>query len=134
MARSGDSTTDGRLDRSAGPHYDRRALKDAYAEIIDHDTYVNDVPHETFARLRREEPVAWIDEKDGSGFWAVTRYADIVEVSKEFQRFTCTRGIRLEEMDEEELEARRSMMEHDPPEHSRLRRIVQPSVLPQDGR
>ncbi len=102
-------------------------MSDAYADITDHDTYLNDVPHATFERLRRDEPVAWIEEKDGSGFWGVMRYDDVCAVSKDYGRFTAARGIRLEEMDEEELEARRSMMEYDPPEHSRLRRIVQPS-------
>lgn len=99
------------------------------ADITSHDTYLSDVPHATFERLRRERPVAWIEESEpgGSGFWAVTRYDDVVAVSKDHETFTCTRGIRLEEMEEDELEARRSMMELDPPEHSRLRRIVQPS-------
>ena len=102
-------------------------MSDAYADITSHDTYVEDVPHATFERLRNESPVAWIEEADGSGFWAVTRYDDVVRVSKDYETFTCSRGIRMEDMDAEELEARRSMMEHDPPEHSRLRKIVQPS-------
>ncbi len=102
-------------------------MSDAYADIVSHDTYVDDVPHATFERMRREAPVSWVEEADGSGFWAVTRYDDVLAVSKDFETFTCSRGIRLEEMDAEELEARRSMMEYDPPEHSRLRRIVQPS-------
>ena len=46
---------------------------DAHADITSHDTYVTGVPHATFARLRREEPVSWWDEAEGSGFWAVTR-------------------------------------------------------------
>jgi cytochrome P450 len=60
----------------------------------------------------------------------VTRHADVVEVSRDYQRFTASRGIRIEEMDEDELEARRSMMEHDPPEHTRLRRLVSSGFTP----
>jgi len=98
---------------------------DAHADLTSHDTFVAGVPHATFARLRREEPVAWCDEADGNaGFWAVTRYDDVLHVSREHETFTSTRGIRMEEMDEEETEARRTLMELDPPEHTRLRRLV----------
>jgi cytochrome P450 len=80
--------------------------------------------------MRREAPVSWVTEDDGSGFWAITKHADVVEVSRDYKRFTASRGIRIEEMDLEELEARRSMMEFDPPEHTRLRRLVQPGFTP----
>ena len=95
------------------------------ADITDHDTYVAGVPHATFARLRREDPVHWTDESDGgSGFWSVLRYRDALTVSRDVETFTSTKGIRLEEMNEEETEARRTMMELDPPEHTRYRRLV----------
>jgi cytochrome P450 len=98
----------------------------AHANIADPDVYVDGPPHATFARLRDREPVSWWDEDNGSGFWAFTRYDDIVEASHNWKVFSSTRGIRLEEMTEEELEARRSLMEMDPPEHTTYRRIVQP--------
>jgi cytochrome P450 len=98
--------------------------RDADANIVSHDTWLDGVPHETFARLRRESPVAWIDEEDGSGFWGVMKYRDIVDVSRQFDTYTSRQGIRLEEMTAEETEARRTIMEMDPPEHTRLRRLV----------
>ena len=94
------------------------------ADLTSHDTYVTGVPHATFERLRRDDPLSWCDEQEGSGFWAVTRYRDCLEVSADFQRFTSTRGIRLEEMSDEETAARRMMLELDPPEHTRLRRVA----------
>ncbi len=97
------------------------------ADLTDHDSFVDDVPHETFTWLREHEPVAWIDESDGAGFWAITRHDDIRAVGQDWQTFTSARGIRLEEMAPDALEARRTLMEHDPPEHTRLRRIVQGS-------
>jgi len=103
---------------------------DPHADITSHDTYLDDFPHAAFARLRAEEPVAWTVEADGSGFWSVTKHADVVEVSRDYNRFTAARGIRIEEMVHDELEARRSMMELDPPEHTRLRRLVQPGFTP----
>jgi cytochrome P450 len=44
--------------------------------------------------------------------------------------FSSAKGIRLEEMDAEELEARKTMMEMDRPEHTTYRRLVQPPFLP----
>ncbi len=105
-------------------------LQDRYANILDPDTYANGVPHATFQRLRDEEPVSWWEEEDGSGFWAITRYADLLEVSRQPKIFTCTKGIRLEEMAEDEFAGRTTLMEMDPPEHTTLRRLVNPPFLP----
>jgi cytochrome P450 len=97
-----------------------------FANIVDPDAYLNGVPHATFTRLRAEDPVSWWEEEHGSGFWAVTRYQDILAVSHNTRVFSSARGIRLEDMKEDELQARRTMMELDPPEHTNYRRIVQP--------
>lgn len=95
-----------------------------HADITSHDTYVNGVPYATFDRLRAEDPVHWTEEADGSGFWSILRYDDALAVSRDVETFTSSKGIRLEEMDEEETAARLTMMELDAPEHTRLRRLV----------
>jgi cytochrome P450 len=105
-------------------------LGDPDADITSHDTYLSGFPHAAFARLREESPVAWIEEGDGSGFWAVTKHADVIEVSRDYNRFTAARGIRIEDMADDELVARRTLMEFDPPDHTRLRRLVQPGFTP----
>jgi len=97
---------------------------DAYADITSHDTYTAGPPHATLARLRAEQPVTWCDERDGRGFWAITKYRDILDISREFDTYTSRLGIRLEDMSPEETAARRTLMEMDPPEHTRLRRLV----------
>jgi cytochrome P450 len=96
------------------------------ADIADPDTYTAGVPHATFARLRRADPVSWWgeDHAGGHGFWAVTRHEDLLLVSRDVERFSSAAGIRLEEMDAEETAARRTMMELDPPEHTGYRRLV----------
>jgi cytochrome P450 len=101
-------------------------LGPADADIADPDTYTAGVPHATFLRLRRQDPVSWWpeDHAGGHGFWAVTRHADLLTVSRDVGRFSSARGIRLEEMDAEETVARRTMMELDPPEHTAYRRLV----------
>jgi len=94
------------------------------ADITSHDTYTRGVPHATFARLRREDPVHWTPEADGSGFWSIVGYRNALAVSRDVATFTSAEGIRLEEMDAEENEARKTLMEMDPPEHTRYRRLV----------
>jgi cytochrome P450 len=97
----------------------------AAADITSHDTYVSGVPHEVFAHLRATEPVAWTEEADGGrGFWSLTKYDDVLYASRHTELFSSRLGIRMEDMDAEETEARRTMMEMDSPEHTRLRRIV----------
>jgi cytochrome P450 len=101
-------------------------LGPADADIADPDTYTAGVPHATFLRLRRDDPVSWWadDHAGGHGFWAVTRHADLLHVSRDVATFSSAAGIRLEEMDAEETAARRTMMELDPPEHTGYRRLV----------
>jgi cytochrome P450 len=105
-------------------------LGDPHADITSHDTYLRGFPHAAFARLRSEAPVSWIDEDDEAGFWAITKHEDVVEVSRDYKRFSAARGIRIEEMAPDELEARRTLMELDPPGHTRLRRLLQPGFNP----
>lgn len=99
-------------------------LGDAHADITDHDVYTRGVPHATFLRLRTEDPVSFTEEADGRGFWSITRYEDVLYVSRHTELFSSAKGIRLEDMDDEECEARRTIMEMDPPQHSRYRRLV----------
>jgi cytochrome P450 len=100
-------------------------------DITAHDTYVDGVPHDTFAELRATDPVHWTEESDGGrGFWSVTRHADVLTVSRTPEVFSSRLGIRLEDMDPEETEARRTMMEMDAPEHTRLRRLVSRPFAP----
>jgi hypothetical protein len=94
------------------------------ANILDPDTYLAGFPHATFARLRDDDPVSWWDEDDGSGLWAVTRYDDLLTVSRQPDLFSNAQGVTLEEMVPEDFEARRNMLEFDPPEHTRYRRLV----------
>ena len=101
------------------------------ADITSHDTYLRGVPHDTFAYLREHDPVHWTEESDGGrGFWSVTRHEDVLQVSRNPEIFSSRQGIRLEDMDAEETEARRTLMEMDAPEHTRLRRLVSRPFAP----
>jgi cytochrome P450 len=74
--------------------------------------------------------VHWTEETDGRGFWSLTKYDDVLFASRNTDVFSSQLGIRLEDMDEEETEARRTMMEMDAPEHTRLRRLVSRPFAP----
>ena len=100
---------------------------DGYAQLHDHDSFVNGVPHRTFARLRREDPVAWCDgdaKQNMRGFWSLTRYDDIMEYNRNFELLSSAQGIRMEDQTREEYLARRTFQETDPPEHTRVRMRV----------
>lgn len=100
-------------------------LGPADADISNPDTYVNGFPHATFERLRSEDPVAWTEMYDGTrGFWAVTRYDDLLDVSKNVEVYSSAKGITFEDVEGDDFEARRNMLEYDPPEHTRYRRLV----------
>lgn len=50
-------------------------------------------PIDRFAALRTAAPVAWCDgSPDGSGFWALTRYADVMQVNGDPETFSSQRG------------------------------------------
>jgi hypothetical protein len=99
-------------------------MPDFAATLTSHDAFLAGVPHEIFRDLRAHDPVAWTTEPDGKGFWSVTKYDDVLYASRHAELFSSRQGIRMEDMDEEETEARRTLMEMDSPEHTRLRRLV----------
>ncbi|MGH9020080.1 MAG: cytochrome P450 [Acidimicrobiales bacterium] len=106
-------------------------MAELLADITSHDTYVDGVPHDTFRFYREHDPVHWTEESDGGrGFWSVMTHDDVLTVSRTPELYSSRQGIRLEDMSEEETEARRTMMEMDAPEHTRLRRLVSRPFAP----
>jgi cytochrome P450 len=98
------------------------------ADLTDLDMWVRGVPFGEFRRLRREAPVAWSSEQaPNSGFWSVTRYGDIVTASKDVATFSSARGISFEEPTDEDMAARRTIIDTDPPGHTKLRKIMSSS-------
>ena len=106
-------------------------MAESLADITSHDTFVNGVPRATFRYLRENDPVHWTEESNGGrGFWSLTTYDDVLFASRNTDVFSSRQGIRLEDMDPEETEARRTLMEMDSPEHTRLRRLVSRPFAP----
>ncbi len=97
-----------------------------FIDLSDHDTFVAAVPHAAFARLRAEDPVHWNPEPGGGpGFWAVTRYEDIRAVHRDVETYSSELGgTSLEDLDDEQVRARKSMIDMDPPRHDELRGLI----------
>lgn len=97
-------------------------------DIIGPDTFAADgYPHAAWERLRKDAPVQWFDLEGGVGFWAITKHADIVTISKQPKRFL--NGPRLAIFEEgAPVEGERTLARHllnmDPPEHAAFRRVA----------
>ncbi len=100
-------------------------------DLYDPDSYVDAVPHEMFATLRREAPVFWHDKPDDVGFWCITRHADVVTVNRDASLFSSWEQSALMNVDPDSLEMQRMMMLNmDPPQHTQLRKIVNRGFTP----
>jgi cytochrome P450 len=94
-------------------------------DLTDLDMWAQGVPYQEFAQLRAEAPVAWFSEPaPQSGFWSVHRHQDIMTASRDVATFSSARGISFEEPTDEDMAARRTIIDTDPPEHTKLRKIL----------
>lgn len=102
-------------------------------DLADPDLYRHGIPHQVFAEARAAPGVLWnaIGGDHEDGFWAVTRHADVVEVSRDAETFSSAVGhIQIYNIDADALDARASMIDIDPPIHTRLRRLVSSAFTP----
>jgi cholest-4-en-3-one 26-monooxygenase len=96
------------------------------------DTWAAAVPYDQFELLRNEAPVFWHEHPTYTGFWAVTRYDDVRAVSRDHTTFSAELGSTfLQDMAEEQMElVRMTILNMDPPKHSRFRRLVSAGFKP----
>jgi cholest-4-en-3-one 26-monooxygenase len=107
-------------------------LQLAEVDLYDPGSYVEGVPHEMFATLRREAPVYRHPKPDGDHFWCVTKHADLVSVNRDNHTFSSNRAAtNIDTPPGESLDQVRLMMLNlDPPEHTKLRKIVNKGFTP----
>ena len=98
---------------------------DLAAGLTDPSVYTGD-PHGLYARLRAEAPVAW---HPGAGFWAVSTHAEVQAVGTDPTTFSSASGILVDEIGTR-YPSPPTMMNTDPPLHTRYRRLVQPGFKP----
>jgi cytochrome P450 len=94
-----------------------------------------------FAKLRAERPVSFHEEPvpppdlgfdfpQGPGFWALTRYADVMQVSRDPDTFHSAPTSTVGDMPAEIAEWLGSMINMDAPKHTKLRLIVNRGFTP----
>ncbi len=116
------------------------ALPDGF-DFTDPDVYHRRVPLPEFAELRRTAPVWWNAQPHGiagfgdDGYWVVTRHEDVREVSTRPEVFSAslnTSIIRFNAaMTRDKIDVQKLiMLNMDPPEHTRVRQIVQRGFTP----
>jgi cholest-4-en-3-one 26-monooxygenase len=107
----------------------------------DPEIYKTRVPAQELAELRRAAPVWWVAQRRGSagfdddGYWAVTRHADVMAISKAPEVYSSTENtalIRFQEgIPRESIEMQRIiLLNMDPPDHTRMRGIVSRGFTP----
>ena len=102
-------------------------------DAISNEAYRHGPPHELYTLMRHEAPVIkhrGIDPGSPPWFWALSRHADVVEVSRKFQTYSSAAQGSLMNVERPDLEMVRMMVDTDPPEHTRLRNIVSRGFTP----
>ena len=104
----------------------------ATIDLFDADVFAERVPHDWFAELRRSAPVFRQELDDGRVFWNVTRHADLVTINRDPGTYSSWRATSLTTKGVEDMldEQRMMMLNMDPPEHTKLRKIVNKGFTP----
>lgn len=96
-------------------------------DLVSAASFAQGQPHAQFAWLRNNSPVHWHAEPDGPGFWAVTRYADVRAVDRDFENFSSEPTIMMSDPDPAQSAAfggYKMMLMMDPPEHTGFRKMI----------
>ncbi|HLY87779.1 MAG TPA: cytochrome P450 [Acetobacteraceae bacterium] len=102
--------------------------------IADHRTYGSvDLQHRLFGRLRREDPVHWTQPDGYRPFWTITKYADIIEIERQPDRFinaprTKLLSIEFESKVKEAMSGKpmlvRALPQMDNPDHAKYQKLT----------
>jgi cytochrome P450 len=104
---------------------------DPFVDLSSQDAFNEGAPFATFARMRRDNPMEWVEMSDGSnGFWNIVRHADLLELNRQSDLLSSASGIRMEDQSQEEYEARKTFQETDPPQHRAFRALVSKAFSP----
>jgi cholest-4-en-3-one 26-monooxygenase len=116
------------------------SLPDGF-DFTDPDLVQERLPVEEFALLRRTAPVWWnaqplnIAGYGDEGFWVISKHADIKEISRDTDTFSSAENTAIirfgPDMTREQIEAQRLiLLNMDPPDHTKVRRIVSRGFTP----
>lgn len=86
-----------------------------------------DDPYDTYRALRDHAPVY---HNRRYGFWALSRFDDVVAAHRDWRTFSSAHGVTLHELLTPGFGGRGSIIYLDPPEHERLRNLVSKAFTP----
>jgi cytochrome P450 len=84
-------------------------------------------PYPTYRWLREQAPLYYNGEL---GFYALSRFNDVLEASRDWATYSSAEGTTVERMDPHLFEALPMMIFMDPPRHDRLRKLVSSVFTP----
>jgi cytochrome P450 len=100
-------------------------------ELVDADRFEHrGYPQEVWTRLRAEAPVAYFEAPGFRPFWAITKHADIVEISAQPLRFSSAQGVTLAKEGAPPVPPSEMVVLLDPPRHGPMRRVVTGQLTP----
>jgi cholest-4-en-3-one 26-monooxygenase len=114
-------------------------------DFTDPDVNWAGVPHDEFAAARLTAPIFWVEQPEsaragmsvesGTGYWAVTKHADVAEVSKNSKVFSSRENAVIirypETAQRDSIELTRVVIiNQDAPEHTQTRRIISRGFTP----
>lgn len=110
------------------PEFDLRTL-----DVVSPEHYeANGYPHPEWTYLRRHAPVFWYERSNVDPFWAITRHADIIEISKQPERFLNEPRLAIftNEFTAPEERSVRHLLNMDPPDHGKYRNVSAKQFTP----
>ena len=114
-------------------------MAENYPDLGDPDQYHAGPPYAQFAAMRAEGPVHWNDQVDGTGFWAVLGFDEIIAVSRQADLFSSAHengGHRIFNENEVGLTGAGEsaigvpFISRDPPTHTQYRKFIMPALSP----
>ncbi len=94
-------------------------------DLVDPVRYARDgYPHATWTRLRAEAPVAYVEAPGFEPFWAITKHADVLDISSRPEHFSNANGITLMRKGAPMLPPTEMLVLLDPPKHGPMRRLI----------
>ena len=88
-------------------------------------------PHVEWTHLRAEEPVSWQTQEGGAvDYWAITKHADITEISKRPDAFISGPRLVIQHLKEEITAIPPTLIQMDPPMHGAYRQMISRRFTP----
>jgi cholest-4-en-3-one 26-monooxygenase len=104
------------------PDFDPATLDVASPEHYERNGY----PHPEWTWLRKHAPVFWYERENVEPFWVITKHADIIEISKQPELFLNAPRLAVftKDLPPPPEGTVRHLLNMDPPDHARYRRLA----------